>query len=177
MSQCRIQILVFTLSYHFSFVMSNLLAPYICNVCAERVGFQFCPCSCTFILFHVLFYRIHVGKVRFLMLDIVFYYIFAAYADADAIVSFFVCMCVFFLYLNYLHKLRCQKIYNRQLSVWICFVHLLIFQTFWLILSSCSLNFKSLPLLLFSLSISVSFSLSLYRCPILSNTQLFLIVI
>lgn len=32
MSQCRIQILVFTLSYHFSFVMSNLLAPYICSL-------------------------------------------------------------------------------------------------------------------------------------------------
>lgn len=161
MSQCRIQILVFTLSYHFSFVMSNLLAPYICNVCAEReLDSSFAHVLVrSFILFHVLFYRILVWKVRFLMLDIVFYYIFAA--DADAIVSFFVCMCVFFLYLNYLHKLRCQKMYNRQLSVWICFVHLLIFQTFWLILSSCSLNFKSLPLLLFSLYLGLFLSVPL----------------
>lgn len=157
MSQCRIQILVFTLSYHFSFVMSNLLAPYICNVCAESwipvlpmflyVRFVSCP----FLPHPCLEGALSHVRYCFLLHICCWCWCYC----------FFFRVYVFFFYLNYLHKLRCQKMYNRQLSVWICFVHLLIFQTFWLILSSCSLNFKSLPLLSFSLYLGLFLSVPL----------------
>lgn len=125
MSQCRIQILVFTLSYHFSFVMSNLLAPYICSLF-----------SWTEMPFGMLIFGVHVcvcvlgpfllpyspQRLLSFMFDIVFF----GYRFCLLLHGWSLCI---------------GKTGYVLLICW--------FSTFWLILQRVVLDFESLPRQLF----------------------------